>query len=373
MRVASLTWLACPAPGCAGELSVAPSVPPKWGDAGQSELLEGILACGSCEAEYPVILGAAILVPQQHRYLWAFWNEIERCEKEAGAEISHTMRSYLGVSAAYIGRAEPDDPWDQSLDWTTSPYVQAHFDAESLTDGIPPGWWQDAVSRFGHESTDPYRYLLSTARGIKGQAGDGLAVEVGASVGRTAADLAGDYRYCIGLDWSFRAVLSARRLLLSQPSRQETYPLEGERGDLVERELRPVRSPDNLDYVVADGAALPFAQGGTACVAALNVLCAVTTPKQLVDELCRVAAPGGLLLVSSPYWSDTEPGLQKSRLALSGPGDTRAALESCFEILAEQDMVPWLLRLAKRRWNVYLCHCLIAARRQPPGSFDKSS
>lgn len=363
MRVATLPWLACPAPGCSGRLSVGNGVPPRYQEAGETELLEGILVCGSCGAEYPVILGAAILVPEQHRYLWAFWNDIERCATEiAGAEISITIRAYLGIPGVHIGRAEPDDPWDQSLDWTTSPYIQAHFDTGSLTSDLPQGWWQDAVGRFGAESVDPYTYLVATARGMTGPA-RGLAVEVGTGVGRITADLAADYRFCIGVDWSFRAVLTARRLLLSQPSPMEAYPLEGERGQSVDHTLRPLRSSGNLDYVVADGAALPFPNGGASCVAALNVLCAATEPRRLIDEIRRVAAPGGLLLLSSPYWPDSEPGFQKSPLALGDPHEMRAALEPSFEILAEREMVPWMLRLAKRRWNVYLCHCLVAARR----------
>jgi SAM-dependent methyltransferase len=159
------------------------------------------------------------------------------------------------------------------------------------------------------------------------------------------------------------AILAARRLLLQQPSRLESYSLETETGDSEQRDLPSLKRPDNLDYVVADGGALPVPSARASCVAALNVVCAVPQPHQLLSELSRVAATGALLLFSSPYWGEAQGGSPHADLALKNPGQTRAALLPGFEILVEHEMVPWTIRLARRRWNVYLCHCLVARRR----------
>ena len=362
MRAESLGWLACPA--CVGRLDVSGRFSPHWAEDGRNELLEGILECRNCGAEYPVMLGVALLVPEQQRYLWGFWSDIERCSNEgSNGGISPALRSYLGVPSATTGLASPEDPWEQSLDWTTSPYLQAHFDAGSLTEGIPAGWWKDAVNRFHQESFNPYTFLVDSARQLSDRDPTGLAVEVGASVGRTAANLAEDYEFALGSDWSFRAILAARRVLLHESSRLESYPLETEAGDSVPRELPSLERPINLDYVVADGAALPLPSAGATCVAALNVVCAMPQPHRLLSELSRVAAPGALLLFSSPYWSDTQGGSPNTALVLKNPDQTRAALYPGFEMLVEHEMVPWTIRLARRRWNVYLCHCLVARRR----------
>lgn len=362
MRPAAFAWLRCPVLGCSGPLEVGHRFPPRWsGDEGE-ELLEGLVACRVCEAEYPVLLGVAILVPEQGRYLWGFWSEIERCEAGAGEAVSPALRRYLGVPDASMGLAVPPDPWEESLDWTTSPYLQYNFDAGSLDSGLPDGWWRWSVSRYRADADDPYTYLMDAAVRLEPSGGKGLAVEVGASVGRTSADLALHYGFAVGIDWSFPAILAARRFHLRHPSPLNFYPLEGERGSAQERSLLPTEPAGNLEFVVGDGAALPFGQASAACVAALNVICAVPHPEGLLEEVRRVAAPGGLLLFSSPYWPDAPAG-PGARAALSGPDSIRVALEPDFEIVDERDIVPWILRLAKRRWNVYLCHCLAARRR----------
>jgi SAM-dependent methyltransferase len=111
--------------------------------------------------------------------------------------------------------------------------------------------------------------------------------------------------------------------------------------------------------VVANWAALPVAPGAATCVSAFNVLCAATDPPALLGDFARVLAPGGLLLLSSPFWSDAGGDAPSS---IGDPAALIAGLAANFEVVEQRDAVPWLLRLARRRWNVYLCHCLVATR-----------
>lgn len=362
MRIESLEWLVCPSPGCAGSLSPSPSFDPIYPDPAQQELTEAVLSCRTCGDEYPVILGVAVLEVDLGAYLGAFWDEIESCAAELSeVEISRAMRTYLGIASAFTGQPGPATP-SPDLRWTTSPYLQAHFDPGSLAGDLAPGWWRDAVQNHTTEQNEPYSWLFNAARERTGGPSGGLAVDVGASVGRGAAELASLYGYSVGVDRSFRAILAARRHLLGAPCALETYALETEKGRWEPRTLPPVDSPHNLDLVVASGAALPVGAGVASCVAALNVLCAATDPLEMLADFCRVLKPGGMLLLSSPFWSDaTAEG--ETPLASGGPEYLREALEPEFEIVAEQDQVPWLLRVAKRRWDVYLCHCLVATRR----------
>jgi SAM-dependent methyltransferase len=366
MKIQTLPRLACPVPGCGAGLEVGGFFDPGWSDSAGTELNEGILVCEACDSEYPVLLGVAILVADLHGYLWALWNEIDLAGRQTpNRGISHKMRSYLGVASAYSGQAEPAAPPEGGLDWTTSPYLRTHFDSATLTDDLPGGWLADAVSSALSEPRDPYSFLIGTLKErLGGIRREGLAVEVGTGAGRSAADLAADFEYSIGIDWSFPAVLSARRFHLGEPSRLDHYSMETEKG---EYRRRPLESPpllQNLDFVVADGLALPFASGAAAGAAALNVLCAVPQPRALLDELVRITAVGGLLLICTPYWSDPQPPgpFGRSPQALSGPDDLRAALAGNFTIVAEDRMVPWLLRLAKRRFNLHLCDCLVAVK-----------
>lgn len=358
MKRASLQWLICPIPGCGGPLTVSEEFGLIRFGVDETELLEALLQCESCSSEYPIVLGNAIVVPDLRQYLLAFSQEIERAGRQLpGTGISRNMSRYLGFASAFTGRAEPD-PWDENLDWTISPYIQAHFDRESLSDDLPEGWWQRALTQF-QDTADPYKFLAGSALARSAStAKKGLLIEVGTSVGRMAADLAGSYEFTVGVDWSFTAVLAARRLLLSAPEPMPDYTVELEKGQVEVRPLSAIAAPENLDFLVADGAYLPFADSSCACVAALNLLCAVPQPAQVMSEFSRVAAESGLLLLSTPYWSDS--GL--SPFALGGPVWMKQALEEDFHILEEQEMVPWLLKLAKRRWNLYLCHCIVAAR-----------
>ncbi|HEX2148917.1 MAG TPA: hypothetical protein VHI31_01895, partial [Actinomycetota bacterium] len=104
------------------------------------------------------------------------------------------------------------------------------------------------------------------------------------------------------------------------------------------------------------------AAGGASCIAALNVLCAVSDPLAMLNDFARALAPGGSLLLSSPFWSDAgEQG--ETPLATGGPQFLKTELAPHFEISVERDEVPWVLRVTKRRWDVYLCHCVVATRR----------
>ncbi|CAN5808896.1 hypothetical protein BH23ACT12_BH23ACT12_18840 [soil metagenome] len=362
MRTESLNWLVCPSPGCAGPLLPSSSLYPIYSDPAEQELTEAVLGCGHCGDEYPVILGVALLEIDLGGYLEAFWAEIESCAAElCGVEISRAMRSYLGIASDFTGQPGPAPPLPD-LEWTTSPYLQAHFDPASLADDIAAGWWRNAVQNHLVEKNEPYAWLMAGARERTVGRADGLAVDVGTSVGRGAAELASLYGYSVGVDRSFRAILAARRHLLGAPSALQTYSLETEKGRWELRSLRPADPLGNLDYVVASGAALPVGPSAASCVAALNVLCASSDPLQMLEDFSRVLTPGGMLLLSSPFWSDsTAQG--ETPLAEGGPEYLRRALDPRFEIAVEQDQIPWLLRVARRRWDVYLCHCVVATRR----------
>ncbi|HYN99877.1 MAG TPA: class I SAM-dependent methyltransferase [Actinomycetota bacterium] len=361
MRTETLKWLACPTPGCAGPLSPHPSFDSRYAGRAQEELLEAVLVCSGCGSEYPVILGVALLELDLEVYLSAFWEEIESCSRELAeaGEVSRAMRSYLGIATAFTGQPGPSHP-RPDMHWTTSSYLQAHFDPFSLSADLSRGWWSEAVE--SHRE-DPYSLLLGAARKrAERRPAEGLAIDVGTSVGRGAAELAALHPYSVGVDRSFRAILAARRRLLDVPGPLDTYRIETEKGRWETRSLPPRPSTRNLDFVVGSGAALPVPTGSASCIAALNVLCAVADPLAMLNDFARTLAPGGSLLLSSPFWSDAgEQG--ETPFATGGPEYLRTALAPHFAVEVERDEVPWVLRVAKRRWDVYLCHCVVATRR----------
>lgn len=360
MRLKTLIRLACPVPGCSGPLFVSTDYPAALDESDPDELFEAVIVCPRCGAGYPVIMGVAILETDLLTYLSAFWEEIDGCSTESPLlEISPRMRSWLGIPTAFSGQPGPRLSPAAAPQWSTSPYLQAHFDPGSLAFDLPAGWWPDAVQRH-LAGADPYSYLLGVARDQPATR-EGLALDVGSSVGRGAYELAGLYEYSLGVDRSFPAVLSARRLLAGRPLPVPEYPVETERARWESRPLPQPQLRANLDFVVASGGALPVGAESVGCLAALNVLCAVPDPGALFDEFARTLGPGSLLLIATPFWTDDA----ESPFAAGGPAALAESLATGYSIVAEKEMVPWIVRLARRRYNVFLSHCVAAVRTTP--------
>lgn len=328
------------------------------------ELAEGVLRCCQCGASYPVIVGVALLVPSVGSYLGRFWEGIAACvSAEGGASMSGEMMAFL-EDARSPDEPVADDPWSQNDPAVTSRYLQAHFDEASLPLDLPAGWWRASVEQYGADGYGPYQYLIGFDRRRQGPQPAGLAVDVGSSVGRMAGDLALTHAYALGIDWSFRAVLTARRYHLGTPSRLGSYRLVRERPPASERQLAVRERPrGGLDFVVADATALPIPSGGAECLAAMNVLCTLPDPHMLLSEVARVVGESGTLLLSSPYCWGADAWAAIAPLGISGPEYVRNQLQGTFDIAAEDEAIPWLLRLGHRRWDVYLCHCIVASRR----------
>lgn len=364
MRQNTLNWLVCPREGCSARLTVSDDVEARWASSDAAELAEGVLRCAQCGARYPVLLGVALLDPSLGRYLGRFWAGIDKClSEERGADVSGEMMAFL-ENARSQDEPMDDDPWSQNDPAVTSRYLQAHFDPTSLPLELPAGWWCASVEQYMAEGRDPYNYLMEFDRRHEGSRPIGLAVDVGSSVGRMAGELALAHAYAIGIDWSFRAVLTARRYYLGVPSPLGSYSLVGEWPAAIERPL-PEQAPaqGGLDFVVANATALPIVSEEVECLAAMNILCTLPDPRALLGEVTRVLGPGGTLLLSSPYLWNADALAAIAPSGLSGPDFVRTELEGSFDIAADDDAVPWLLRLGHRRWDVYLCHCIVATRR----------
>jgi SAM-dependent methyltransferase len=136
------------------------------------------------------------------------------------------------------------------------------------------------------------------------------ALDVGCAVGRIAHDLARDHEIAVGVDLSPVLLAAAKD-----------------------------RGPGCLAR--ADALALPFPDGFFDTVVLLNLIDRVPDPARALDEAARVAAPGGLLLVGSPYTWKEEFTPRSHWLGRAGDGgaEVRARLEPRFVREAEAEMV----------------------------------
>src|SRR5688500_4192607 len=98
MKQSVVPLLACPRRTgegtCGGALAPAPEAGPPARMASGDELVEGGLRCLSCGGEYPVLSGAAVLVPDSDGYLRRYYHSVLRDIGRHG-ELSPEARTWL--------------------------------------------------------------------------------------------------------------------------------------------------------------------------------------------------------------------------------------------------------------------------------------
>ena len=291
------------------------------------ELLEGILRCTGCARRYPVIDGIPVVVRDLAGLL----------RTEAIAALSGDLTpEVLGV----LAEAGPDE----------GPI--AHFVAH-LGTYLDSSWGDCAEPR-----TLPLGFggLLRKLEERASQRVE-VALELGCCVGRGLSALAAGARLAVGLDRNLGVLRAARRILGGGELRYARRTA----GRATEPAL--VRAPalPNVQLVCGDALDPPFAPGTFGRVAALNLLDNVRSPRALLHHASALAAPGGELLLASPYaWRS---GIIDDDERLSGdPAEAvRAELRGrgC-EIVEEDARVRWTLRNDARSFTTYEVHWLRA-------------
>jgi SAM-dependent methyltransferase len=362
MDMRMLSRLCCPAESCAGSLELESAVvPPRFAQAPHSrELLEGFVRCVRCRADYPVVAGVLLLPADPRTYVSAHYSLLLTCAAAEGAlgpEMLHYLRS-AGYELIELNRRDYSYG-HQSL------YVCPHYDDLGQAAAQNGGPFADFL-RTRYQNF--YELLLDEV--LEHLNPNHLALDVGCNVGGLAYRLARHCGFVFGIDESFSAVLTARKLLLHQPAAQTSYPLPREGRRFEERALS-LNKPENVEMMVADGTHLPFPPGGFDVVSCLSVLDCVPDPVALLRSLAGALRPGGILVLSDPYaWTPDSTHVSKWLGEATGESSTAALrnlLAEQFEILWEQDAVPWILRENARFYQVWLNHCVIARKKESRG------
>ena len=138
------------------------------------------------------------------------------------------------------------------------------------------------------------------------------AFDAGCAVGRLVFEMAQNSVWAVGCDLSLNFIRTARRLARE---RRCTFslPLEGKLRETFHCELPPHWRSDNLEFVVADALAIPFARSTFQQVASLNLLDRVSYPLAHLYEMNRVAQPReAAFLFADPFsWSVTAAPVEK--------------------------------------------------------------
>jgi SAM-dependent methyltransferase/uncharacterized protein YbaR (Trm112 family) len=304
------------------------------------DLLEGILSCtnGECSREYPVLDGIPILVGPIRAWLSA--NPLQVLLRD---DLSPDLESLLGD---VLGGGSQFDTIRQH----TGIYAHDHYEthsARALLDRVPP-------------SLD-----LSNAPSI----------DVGCATGGTTfaiAERTGGLT--VGIDLNFAMLRVASRALREGRVRyaQRRVGLVYDRREVAV----DARRKDLVDFWCCDAAALPFPDATFALASSLNLLDCVSAPREMLHELARVTR--GTVVIATPYdWSPSATPVESWLGGHSQRGPHRGASEPVLhallseaglEVVAEEEHVPWRVRLHERSSVDYDVHLLIAGTNRTDGT-----
>jgi SAM-dependent methyltransferase/uncharacterized protein YbaR (Trm112 family) len=311
-------------PLCRAALAIGTSIRESDGD-----VLEGILLCGGCGREFPIVDGIPVIVGPIRTWLAA--NPLQLLMRD---DLSPQIESLIGD---VLG---PGSPYDL-LRQHTGMYADDHYragSAASLIDGI------DVAA--------------------------GPVLDLGCATGGTTFQLAQKSgAMTLGIDLNFAMLRVASRVLREGRVRYArrrigvVYDRRDEAIDLPAREL--------VDFWCCDAGALPFDDAIAGTAASVNVIDCNTSPQQSVAELARVVRPGGLAIISTPYdWSPSATPYENWIGGHSQRGPHEGAAEPLlrdlvaahFTIVREETDVPWRVRLHHRSAVDYRVHLLVAKR-----------
>jgi SAM-dependent methyltransferase len=241
MKKALLDLLICPA--C---LPVESRLQEAVLEEGQDDIVSGSLKCPRCCRDFPIEEGVAFLCPDQERPVPA----------PSKYETPSVVSSYL---------------WSHYGDLLGDPEALAAY-----------GEWARLLDNRG-----------------------GVALDVGAAVGRFTFELSRHSDLAIGIDRSVSFVRTARELMVRR-RKEVALRQEGLLTRQVTIDLPAEWDCRRVEFIVGDAQALPFRSGIFCTLASLNVLDKVPRPLRHLQEMNRVArSEETQLLCSDPFsWSE---------------------------------------------------------------------
>lgn len=330
-------------------------------------VIEGVLRCTRqrCQSEFPITAGIPLILPSLRALVSTQLQQILSRD-----DLPETLESLIGDCCG------PGSPFDSTRRQLSS-YGWDHYadlDPAEPAGGPRPG----AAVRLLERGLELAGLDRGTPGALPSQLPPGPVIDLGCAVGRTTFELAERTgRPALGVDLNFAMLRIAagvlRRGVACYPRRRL--------GLVYDRRQLAAAMPaaGRVDFWACDAAALPFAGGTFAAAAALNVLDSAHSPAELLQSIAATVAAGGRVCLSCPYdWSPAatpveawlgghsqrgpdrgaaEPVLRR----LLTPGAHPASIEG-LEVLAEEEAVPWRVRMHERSIVEYAAHLVVAKR-----------
>ncbi|KAJ8309578.1 hypothetical protein KUTeg_014452 [Tegillarca granosa] len=196
------------------------------------------------------------------------------------------------------------------------------------------------------------------------------ALDIGCAVGRSSFELARQFNEVIGIDYSQSFVDACNHM---KTLRERVYFVQ-EEGDLVKHLLAQISKDidcSRTSFEQGDACNLRHDLGQFGCVLAANLICRLHQPFKFLDRLSDLVAPGGILVITSPYtwlteFTDKSTWLggykDKDNEPVTGFMTLKRVLGKNFDLLDDQDM-PFFIRETARKNQWTVAHATVWKRK----------
>lgn len=198
-----------------------------------------------------------------------------------------------------------------------------------------------------------------------------IALDIGCAVGRSSFELAKRFDQVVGIDFS-HGFINACNQLKTYGRLEYTVQTEGSLVSEHVAEVDPDIDRGRLSFYQGDACNLPSDLGQFGCVLAANLVCRLPNPYQFLDRLPSLVAPGGVLVITSPYsWLEefTPKNLwlggykNADGKIVTGFDNLKSYLGPNFELIEDKPM-PFFIRETARKNQWTVAHATIWKRRQ---------